>query len=93
MNIPCVSDSGKIVLGDPSVPVILENVLGRVVVLVLTERPFVDDTTVTCIVKKAGGDPRLRQDGLEAEAIGRSRKLTSRTSHPPRLTPRTFCEP
>jgi len=93
MNIPCISDGGKIAFGDPSVPMVLEDVLGRVVVLVLTERPFVDDGIVTCIVKKAGGNPRLRQDGSEAETIGGSRKPTSRTSQPPRLTPRTFCEP
>lgn len=62
ISVPSSSDGSKIAFGNPTVPMLLESVLGRVVVLVLTERPFIDDGTVARVVKKAGGDPWLREN-------------------------------
>ena len=79
ISVPSSSDGSKIAFGNPTVPMLLESVLGRVVVLVLTERPFIDDGTVARVVKKAGGDPWLRQNEKIPE---RQKKKTNLEDEP-----------
>ena len=57
--IPRSSDGSKVALGDPGIPVVLQNTQCRVVILILTERPFVDNGRVASIVKDAWSDPWL----------------------------------
>jgi hypothetical protein len=74
-----------------------ESLRGNISVLQLPKCPFVDDIGVSSVVENAGGDPRLHMMKPGALSIHRYRKRrlkrTSSTSHPPRLTPRTFCDP
>lgn len=71
---------------------VLQSCLRGVIVLTLTEGPFINNATVTSILEYAWCDPRLTTSEKRAlEATFES--LTSRTSQPPRLTPRTFLEP
>ena len=71
---------------------VLQNRFRGVIVLILAKGPLIDDVTVTSVLEYAWSDPRL--DTNENRASGVTfESLTSRTSQPPRLTPRTFVEP
>jgi len=41
----------EICFGDPCVPMTLKGAQGRVVVLILTKRPLVDNIRITCVIK------------------------------------------
>ena len=80
----------------------LESLCRNISILKLSKCPLVDDSGVTGIVEYAGGDPRLhvtKQSAVSIHYIHHTqkevfpKKRTSSTSHPPRLTPRTFCAP
>lgn len=58
-SVPCSSDGSKVALGDPSIPVVLQNTQRRAVILILTERPFVNDGIVSSVVENARSNPRL----------------------------------
>lgn len=89
-NVPCRRNSFKVIFGDPRIPMVLQGRLSSVVVL-LAEGPLINDATVTDVLEYTGRDPRLETNKKRTEATFEC--LTSRTSQPPRLTPRTFLEP
>jgi hypothetical protein len=48
---PCRSNRAEIRFRDPSIPVVLKLAQGRVVVLILTKRPFVDNTRIARVIE------------------------------------------
>jgi len=76
----------------------LESRHRNISILILSKRPLVNDSGVFGIVEYAGCDPRLHVMGCvntfhTERGPLRKKQRTSSTSHPPRLTPRTFCAP
>ena len=90
---PCSCNIRQVLLRDPIVPMVLEGREGSAVGLHLTEGPFIYDGGVSRIVEEAGCDPRLQRgtsNQQDASSTMKGALHTSRTSQPPRLTPRTF---
>jgi hypothetical protein len=58
-GVPSNCNSLKVCFGYPGVPMLLERQLRRVFVLILPERPLVDDSRVSSVVEYAWGDPGL----------------------------------
>jgi hypothetical protein len=58
-GVPSSCNSLKVPFGYPGVPMLLERQLRRVFVLILPERPLVDDSRVSSVVEYAWGDPGL----------------------------------
>jgi hypothetical protein len=56
---PCSCNGGKVGLGDPRVPMVLQCVQGGLPILELTKCPLVDYVGIACIVKQGRGNPRL----------------------------------
>ncbi len=75
----------------PGVPVLSKSVERSVPILKLAERPLVDNVGVPRVVEQTGRDPWLHKH-QQCVKIRSKRFLTSKTSHPPKLTPRTIME-
>lgn len=67
---------GKVALGNPRVPVLVQQLLRAAPVLQLAERVLVDNVVVTRRFKEAGRDPRLEDEPLRVLAITVPRKWT-----------------
>ena len=64
---------------------------GRIMVLILTESPLVDDLRVSGVVEERGCYPWLEIASFVNSDLGSEhRRQTSSTSQPPKLTPRIF---
>lgn len=64
---------------------------GRIVVLILTESPLVNDLRVSGVVEERGRDPWLAiTSSVNGDLRSEYRRQTSSTSQPPKLTPRIF---
>ena len=73
---PCSCNGGKIGLGDPRVPMVLQCVQGGLLILELAKCPLVDNVGITCIVKQGGGNPRLyAKAGLDASVSKKIRVI------------------
>lgn len=59
---PCCFDCNEIVLRYPCVPMILQHIQGVVRVLHLSERVFVYNVGIICVLKDAWGNPGLNGD-------------------------------
>lgn len=59
VNVPCGGDIDEVLLGDPGVPVVLQRCLSSSVVLVLTERPLVDNSGVARFFEEGWSNPWL----------------------------------
>ena len=70
---------------------ILKSDEGRIMILILTESPLVDDLRVSGVVEERGRYPWLEiASSVNSDLESEHRRQTSSTSHPPKLTPRIF---
>lgn len=93
-HLPSCFDVFEVGFGDPSIPVLLQSSGGLVFSLEFAESILVDDACVVGSIEERWRDPRLDEsDVRKQDAISCSGTHTSRTSQPPRLTPRTLVFP
>lgn len=72
------SNSGKIILREPGIPMILQRSLSGIIILILTKGPFVDDIIVSCSFKQRGSDERFSHQPLQIRAVSKlSREVRS----------------
>ena len=98
--VPGRGNGDKISLCYPRVPMSLECLFRDSLVLQLPKCPFINNFGVVRVVEQAGGNPGLADSTKVQRRVKtphmrakRACTRTSITSHPPRLTPRTFCDP
>jgi hypothetical protein len=67
---PSTRDCCKVILGNPCIPMLVQLCLRDIAILVLSERPLVNNESIACLFEQTWRDPRLgtgsgRNEGSE----------------------------